>query len=230
MWSLYCPCFNTKILQTISTPTDTRYHSLQDHLRSIGPFIKLFIPSLLRQPFVHAFLKHSSICHPSSFSIHPEQSFTDIGSVIHLSISQSISHPSSQLVSAATGWGNQSGQVMWVIKRKSLSLPVHRKTQSHDPFIFPLWLTYHLSVSTHLPLCSLRPHCLNSWLIFSQRVDSHLPTGFFSFDFVWFFHSFLNNSHEVLWPHCYDQICLREWLCSGEGILFARSCNTELLF
>lgn len=128
-----------------------------------------------------------SVSHPSPLSLQPEQSHTDTGSVIHPSVSRAISHPSSQSACGESGWSNQSGQVMWVMKRKR---QIHSKPRSHEPHSIPLWLTLWLLTSVSLYVYQ-PPTVFNSGLIFSQKVDSpgskRPPddSGFYSSLFVW---------------------------------------------
>lgn len=90
---------------------------------------------------------------------------TDAGSVIHPSVSQSISHPASE---CSIWFRKQWDQVMWVIRRKSR---IQRKTQSHDPYIIPRWLTSHLCL--HSPVCLLSQASLFKLVthLFTQSTD-----------------------------------------------------------
>lgn len=85
------------------------------------------------------------------------------------SVSQSISHPSIQSASAEPSWSNQSGQVMWEMKRKR---QIHSQPWGHDPHIVPLWLTSWLlsSFQLHSPvsLSSQPPPFKLSTHIFTQ--------------------------------------------------------------
>lgn len=125
---------DTRAIVLVHLSTQLSFHPL---LRDSS--VNLWIPDYL------------SIYQASSSSIQPELSCTDTRSVIHSSVSQSISHPSIQSASAESGWTNQSGQVMWVMKRKR---QIHRKSWSHDPHIISLWLILWLfsSFCLHSPV------------------------------------------------------------------------------
>lgn len=144
--------------------------------------------------------------HQSSIIIvHPPRikSYRHTGSVIHPSVSQSISHPSIQSASAASGWSNQSGQVMWVMKRKRQIYrnpqwwPTHHPSMTH--FIALSFFCLHSPVS----LFSLSPHCLDSSL---QEMESGLSRDNRNYcQWLWFLllclclvfiHSFLDSRHE----------------------------------
>lgn len=126
-----------------------RCHCTQGQLNLlVHSSMQFSVTSLLHHPLIHAFLN----IHQSIITVHPPRikSYRRWRSVIHLSVSQSISHPSIQSRSAV--WLKQpvwSGHVSNEEEETD-----SQKTTSHGPHIIPLWLTSWLlsSFCLHWPV------------------------------------------------------------------------------
>lgn len=187
----------------------------------------------LHHPLIHALLSS----HKSIITVHPAiiKLCRCWRSVIHSSVSQSISHASIQSATAQSSWSHQFSQVMWVMKKKR---QIYTKAESWPTYHLSVthFMAPHISVSTDLSLFfSLSPHCLNSWLIFSQKVDSALSPGtsnpqmtvvslllspdWFSFTVFW---KAVTRDHTCRTPE------LRKCLRSDEWRLFCSSAWLDL--